>query len=147
MVFQGPQTLGQTTAHELGHMWFYSLVGSNPATDPWLDEGLASWAESTVQDSLGEFMSYDLPVVAAGEMGRPMSYWDGTTGRDYYLGVYAQGVQALGSMGSPRDVNCGLREYVSAHAYGIAEPDDLLDSLDDVIPRARRVLTRFGARF
>jgi hypothetical protein len=147
MVFQGPETLGQTTSHELGHMWFYSLVGSNPATDPWLDEGLASWAEASVEDSLAEFMSYQLHSGAAGEMGRPMTYWDNFTGRDYYFGVYAQGVQALGSLGKTADVNCGLRAYVSANAYGITQPDDLLDSLDGVIPRARRVLTRFGARF
>jgi hypothetical protein len=147
MVFQGPESLGQTTSHELGHMWFYSLVGSNPARDPWLDEGVTSWAESTVQDSLSEFMSYSMPPGAEGEMGRPMTYWDQQTSTTYYLGVYAQGVQALGTLDDPADVNCGLRAYVSENAYGIAEPDDLLDALEPVIPNARRVLARFGARF
>jgi hypothetical protein len=147
MVFQGPETLGQTTSHELAHMWFYSLVGSNPARDPWLDEGVTSWAESTVQDSLSEFLSISIPAEANGEMGRPMTYWDGQTGATYYLGVYAQGVQALGNLGRPREVNCALRAYVADNAYAIAEPEDLLDALEPLIPRARKTLERFGARF
>jgi aminopeptidase N len=147
MVFQGPQTLGQTTSHELGHMWFYSLVGSNPARDPWLDEGLTSWAESTVQDSLSEFLSISIPAEASGEMGRPMTYWDAQSDAAYYLGAYAQGVQALGNLGRPAEVNCALHAYVAENAYAIAEPEDLLDALEPLIPRARKTLERFGARF
>jgi Peptidase family M1 domain len=147
MVFQGPETLGQTTSHELGHMWFYSLVGSNPARDAWLDEGLTSWAESTVQDSLAEFMAYPIPPEAQGQMGKPMTFWDQFTDNTYYFGVYAQPVHALGSLNDPADVNCGLRSYVSQHAFGIAEPDDLLAALRPLIPNVRGVLERFGARF
>ena len=147
MVFQGPQSLGQTTSHELGHMWFYSLVGTNPARNPWMDEGLTSYAEATVQDSIPEFRSFPVPAAADGEMGRPMTYWDTFTDTTYYLGVYAQPVQALSALGDPADVNCGLRAYVFDNAYSIARPDDLLDSLQPLFPDARGILTRFGARF
>jgi hypothetical protein len=147
MVFQGPESLGQTTSHELGHMWFYSLVGSNAAVDPWLDEGITSWAESTVQDSLSEFMSYTIPPEAEGQMGRPMTYWDRLSDTTYYFGVYAQPVQALGTLDDPQGVNCALRAYVSEHAYGITDPDDLRNALQESFPNAREVLTSFGARF
>ena len=30
-------------AHEVAHQWFYSTVGSNQLTDPWLDEALATY--------------------------------------------------------------------------------------------------------
>lgn len=33
------------TLHELAHQWFYGIVASNEARDPFLDEGLASYAE------------------------------------------------------------------------------------------------------
>ena len=30
-------------AHETGHQWWYSAVGSDPYRDPWLDEALTNW--------------------------------------------------------------------------------------------------------
>ena len=32
--------------HEISHQWLYSLVGNNPANEPWLDEALATYSES-----------------------------------------------------------------------------------------------------
>ena len=36
--------LESTTAHEAAHQWFYSLVGSDQRSEPWLDEALAQYA-------------------------------------------------------------------------------------------------------
>jgi len=33
-----------TVAHEVGHQWFYNLVGDNQLDEPWLDESLAQFA-------------------------------------------------------------------------------------------------------
>lgn len=33
------------TSHELSHMWFYGLIGSNHALEPWLDEAIATYSE------------------------------------------------------------------------------------------------------
>ena len=33
-----------TVAHEVGHQWFYNLVGNDQLDDPWLDESLAQFA-------------------------------------------------------------------------------------------------------
>ncbi len=33
------------TPHETSHQWFFSLVGNNQATEPWLDEALATYSE------------------------------------------------------------------------------------------------------
>jgi aminopeptidase N len=32
-------------AHEVGHQWFYSLVGNDEVHDPWLDEALATYTD------------------------------------------------------------------------------------------------------
>jgi aminopeptidase N len=36
--------LESTVAHEVGHQWFYNLVGDNQLDEPWLDEALAQFA-------------------------------------------------------------------------------------------------------
>lgn len=36
--------LESTTAHEVGHQWFYNLVGNDQLDEPWLDESLASYS-------------------------------------------------------------------------------------------------------
>jgi len=37
--------LDQVIAHEVGHNWFYGILGSNEREHPWLDEGLNSYYE------------------------------------------------------------------------------------------------------
>lgn len=32
-----------TLAHEIGHQWFYNLVGNDPIVEPWLDESLTQY--------------------------------------------------------------------------------------------------------
>lgn len=42
----GPQNyLTTLSAHETAHQWWYGLVGSDPAVDPWLDEALCTYSE------------------------------------------------------------------------------------------------------
>jgi hypothetical protein len=40
---EGADVLAFVTAHEVGHQWWYSVVGSNAYAQPWLDEGLTNW--------------------------------------------------------------------------------------------------------
>lgn len=143
-VMQGPGTLGRTTPHEVGHQWFYALVGNDQGRDPWLDEGLASWAEARFEDRLGAFVALDVPADAVGRTGEPMTYWEQHQD-SYYRGVYVQGVQALAALGDPDRVDCALRLYVAAEAHDIARPADLVAALEQVFPDAAATLARFGA--
>ena len=40
-----PMSLETVIVHELGHNWFYGILGSNEREYPWLDEGLNSYYE------------------------------------------------------------------------------------------------------
>jgi hypothetical protein len=143
LVSAGSGSYGRSTPHEVGHQWFYGLVGNNQARDPWLDEGLASWAEARVLGNLSSFVNRDIPADARGHTGSPMTFWDGRA--SYYRGVYVQGTQALAALGNPDAVDCALRIYVARNAFGIARPDDLVNALETVFPNARATLARFGA--
>lgn len=145
MIFQGEDSLENATTHEVAHSWFYGLVGNNQARDPWLDEGVTSWAQARGDGLLGFFRDYEIPEEVAGGMGRPMTFWDGESDV-YYPGVYVQGAKALDALGDPRLVDCALKRYVAQNAYRVATTADLVRALRRTFPDARRVLERFGAR-
>jgi hypothetical protein len=144
MVFQGERSLNVATTHEVAHMWFYGLVGSNPARHPWLDEGLATWSQATSEPGgLNNFLNLQIPDDARNLIGEPMTYWQHHEG-SYFEGVYAQSVQALNELGSTSKLDCALREYLRRFAYRIAEPDDLVQILQDEFPAAQETLERYG---
>lgn len=142
-VMQGPGTVGRTTPHEVAHQWFYGLVENDQGRNPFLDEGLASWAEARNENTLRRFTSYTMPVAARGQAGQPMTYWESRQSA-YYRGVYVQPVQALAALGPPDLVDCALRLYVARNAYRIARPRDLIDALAVVFPDAAATLARVG---
>jgi hypothetical protein len=40
-----PKYLDEVIAHELGHNWFYGILGSNEREHPWMDEGINTFYE------------------------------------------------------------------------------------------------------
>ena len=145
LIFQGPDRGHLLTAHEVAHQWFYSLVGNNQARDPWLDEGLASWAGAETSDDMPVFANVPIPAAVGGRLGEPMTFWD-HRGKEYFAGVYGQGVQALQSLGSTARIECALRRYAARDAYRIATDSDLIAAFSTVFPQARQQLARYGVR-
>jgi hypothetical protein len=125
--------------HETAHQWFYSLVGNDQARDPWLDEALATWA----QLRLSGMRAQELGPARPQHVGAPVYAFSRHVTR-YFEVVYAGGVQALASLAPPNRVDCALRLYAARNAYRIAQPGDLLDALNRVIPGAERHLRAFG---
>jgi hypothetical protein len=144
-VMQGPGTVQGTTSHEVAHQWFYGLVGNNQGRDPWLDEGLATWAESRFEGELETLPGRLVPQEARNRLGEPMAYWSANRSA-YYRGVYVQGAQALAALGDPDLVDCALRVYAAVNAHRIARPADFLRSAAAVFPDAAATLARFGVR-
>ncbi len=44
------QSLDNVIMHEVGHNWFYGMLGFNERTHPWMDEGLNTYVESLYMD-------------------------------------------------------------------------------------------------
>ncbi len=133
--------------HETAHQWFYSLVGNDQARDPWLSEGLATWAQTGPEGSLPMMLNTSIPPGVRNRIGEPMSFWSGYDFETMRIGLYVQTVQALASLGSAAMVNCGLRAIVVRNAYDTAVPQDLLASLKRFFPDAERKLRARGAHF
>jgi hypothetical protein len=137
--------------HEVAHQWFYGLAGNDQYRDPWLDEGLATYAESRVDAALPYERSRSLPAYGRGHLGESMAYWSRADGATYYLSVYAGGVQALGAyadrIGGYAALDCALRRYAHDRAYTVSRPSDLLAAFaaqTGVAPAP--VLKPFGVR-
>jgi len=52
-IWKGNNQLELVTAHEVAHQFFPIAVGSNEVMEPWLDEGLATYAEGKIGDTFG----------------------------------------------------------------------------------------------
>ncbi len=142
-VMQGPGTTGRTTPHEVAHQWFYALVGNDQGRDPWLDEGLATYAEFTHEGTMEEAQARTIPPGAKGQTGQPVTFWESRPDT-YYRGVYVQGAVAIASLGPQDQVDCALRRYVAANAYRIARVADLIASFTTVFPDTAGQLAPFG---
>ncbi|MCP5028510.1 MAG: M1 family metallopeptidase [Actinomycetia bacterium] len=140
---QGPGTLGRVTSHEIGHMWFYALVGNNQGREPVIDEGLATYAESRWESTSGSVAGRSIPSSVAGRAGEPMTFWESHLD-SYYRGVYIQGAAGLIRLGDLDLVDCALRHFVAVNAHRIATQADLIASLETVFPDAAATLAPFG---
>jgi hypothetical protein len=136
----------ENVPHETAHQWFYSLVGNDQAHDPWLDEGLATWAEAGVNGG-PPFQDATIPPEVTNKIGESMTFWDQFEPRRYFLGVYLQTYRALLSLGPRPQVDCAVRLYVLHNAYRIARPRDLLEALQTFFPDAEQKLEAYGAHF
>jgi len=146
-VLQGPGTIGRTTSHEVAHMWFYGLVSTNQGRDPWIDEGLATWAEGRYEGTTPSLMARDIPADGRGRAGEPMTFWESRQG-SYYRSVYVQGAQAVGALApsSVEAVDCALRHLVARQAFEVTSPQEVADAITPVFPNVREVLAKFGIR-
>ena len=125
-----------TVAHEVGHQWFYALVGDDQLDDPWLDESLTQFitlqyyedeygpqaAESFRESLEGRWErvgNADIPI------GLPVASYDGA---EYGAIVYGRGplffVELREEMGIEK-YDAFLRDYTETLSWGIATPEFL----------------------
>lgn len=135
------QYLESTTAHEVGHQWFYNVVGNDQVDEPWLDEALTQYAtllyfgdqygasgQQGFRESLqgrwersdGEKIPVGLPVAAYSEGGE----YAGTYGSI----VYGRGplfFEALRDQMGQETFDEFLVDYVQTHRWEIATTESL----------------------
>ena len=128
--------LESTVAHEVGHQWFYSLVGDDQLDDPWLDESLTQFAtlqyytdlygaqgadgfRSSLEGRWASVENAKIPI------GLPVA---GYNGSEYSAIVYGRGplffVALKDEMGT--DVfDAFIKDYTETNAWGIATPEGM----------------------
>jgi aminopeptidase N len=127
-----------TVAHEVGHQWWYNLVGNDVQTEAWLDEALASYSQIVYQEQvhgadaaereLEGFRQRYRDIVADGRdapVEQPTAAFRG----NYISIVYGKAVlffQAMRKQIGEAAFDRFLHEHYSKHRYGYISGADLL---------------------
>ena len=126
-------------AHEIGHQWWYNLVGNDQVGEPWLDEGLTEYStyfyyEDVYGRARAEVLRkrrWEIPLTYVQQrgldapLGQPASAY---SRENYETIVYAKGAlffHALRERLGDRVFEKGLREYLRAYRYRVATSHDL----------------------
>ncbi|HEY53892.1 MAG TPA: M1 family metallopeptidase, partial [Caldilineae bacterium] len=130
------QFFESATAHEVGHQWFYNMVGNDQLDDPWLDEALTQFVTMMYYNDVYGVQGY--AKARAGMNGRwsRLDYEDIPIGlpvaaysdQEYGAIVYGRGplfFEALAQEMGIETFEAFLRDYVETYKWDIATPEGL----------------------
>ena len=127
-----PVMIESVVAHEVGHQWFYNVVGSDQINEPWLDEAVDQYVtglyfldaygksgydgyRSTWQSRWERVSRADIPI------GMPAEKYQG---KEYGAIVYGRGplfVEALAEKMGQATFDKFLRDYYQSNQWGIGD--------------------------
>lgn len=101
----------ETIVHEVGHNWFYGIIGNNERQYPWMDESINSYFDKVVTNALDEKQAGD--VIPDRFFYNPLS-------RRQWIGKHSTlvGIRQMTAMGTSQAINLSSAEYSYA-AYGL----------------------------
>ncbi|GAB7105552.1 hypothetical protein JCM4814A_38660 [Streptomyces phaeofaciens JCM 4814] len=117
--------LVSTTAltHEIGHQWWYGIVGDDEYTSPWLDESFTDYATDLALGKTGTGCWSSVSWASSAEkITNSMAYWDTHSSR-YSTVVYGYGKCALHDLRrliGETAMTKLLKDYATAHWYGVS---------------------------
>lgn len=128
--------LSLITVHEMAHQWWFSVVGSDQALEPWLDEGLATFGElqyieryhPELEDWWWAYrVNYYEPVGAI-----DLAIYDYPTYEGYRNAVYLRGATFLyelrGRVGEEAFQN-GMKEYYTKNRGRVANGREFMEAI------------------
>ncbi|MFI2762207.1 M1 family aminopeptidase [Streptomyces echinatus] len=117
--------LVSTTAltHEIGHQWWYGIVGDDEYTSPWLDEAFTDYATDLALGKTGTGCWNSVSWASSAEkITNSMAYWDAHSSR-YSTVVYGYGKCALHDLRrvlGDTAMATLMKDYATAHWYGVS---------------------------
>ncbi|MET8030645.1 M1 family aminopeptidase [Streptomyces avermitilis] len=117
--------LVSTTAltHEIGHQWWYGIVGDDEYNSPWLDEAFTDYATDLALNKTGTSCWNSVSWASTAEkITNSMAYWDTHSSR-YSTVIYGYGKCALHDLRrvlGDTAMTKLLKDYATSHWYGVS---------------------------
>ncbi|MDY7075458.1 MAG: M1 family aminopeptidase [Chloroflexota bacterium] len=129
-----PAMMESVVAHEVGHQWFYNVVGSDQMGEPWVDEAIVQYITGLYYvDAYGKnaaqgyhdswYYRWNRVERAKIPIGLPAGDYEGS---EYGAIVYGRGpifVQTLAEEMGQETFDEFLRDYYESHKWGIGTGD------------------------
>ncbi|MGH8794418.1 MAG: M1 family metallopeptidase [Stackebrandtia sp.] len=125
--------------HEVAHQWFYGLVGNDQYAHPWMDEGLAQYAQTRLVDGDPDPCTDDPQWMSdAQRVDGGVDYYYPDHVDEYGPAVYVNAscmLHELEATIGEDDMRKAMRLYVDRHAHDVAEPQELREIFAEVSGR------------
>lgn len=148
---KGIRIVEMVVIHEFGHNYFYGLLGSNEFEEPWLDEGINSYAETRVMKyAFGEKGNWlDIAGIKLSDLEfQKLQYFAGTkldpivrkawefySGASYTVNSYAKPVLVLTTLENylgEKTMNKIMKTYCERWKFKHPTTQDFIDVVNEV---------------
>jgi hypothetical protein len=139
-------TLSQVITHEVGHNWFYGMLGSNERASPWMDESLnthyericeANWRTTNGLKPLPDYddvsLFYQQSKREDQAIGIPS---DSFTVTNYVGDIYIKAPLFLADLAAcvgQKALDSALQYYFNEHRFKHPVPDDFIQALEQAL--------------
>jgi hypothetical protein len=134
-----PTTLDNIIAHEIGHNWFYGILGSNEREHPWMDEGINSFYDARYKLSKygrqpqSERLFFETHSITKTDQPIELPS-EKFSESNYGLVVYyktAEWMRYLESQLGTEEFNKAMQEYFRRWQYKHPQPEDLKKTMEE----------------
>ncbi len=133
------RTLDKVITHEIGHNWFYGILGSNERDHPWLDEGINSYYDAKYDSlkykKLPRFERTIFETKALTRTDQPIDLpAEKYSEMNYGLSVYyktAEWLRYLESQIGTEAFNKAMQEYYRRWQFKHPQPKDFKQAIEE----------------
>lgn len=137
--------------HEMAHQWWFGVIGSDQALEPWLDEGLATFAELQYIERYHPDLTvwwWDYRVNVYEPTGAiNLSIYDYSSYTAYRNAVYLRGAKYLSELRSEIGVEAfdqGMKRYYQKNFQKIANREDFFAAMNIAVGKlSAQLLSRY----
>lgn len=137
---ENKKSLDNTIAHEIGHNWFYGVLGSNERKHPWMDEGMNSFYDDKYKEikygKQADIVRLAFETKAATKTDQPIeTSSEKFSEANYGLVAYykaAEWMRYLEKVLGTETFDKAMQEYYNRWQFKHPQPEDLKKTIEEI---------------